>query len=186
LTEHGVVAGGKTYEVDCIVWATGFAYGAGTNSRGVQDVLGRNGLTLDDKWADGGVTFHGLQVGGFPNMFIFHRVQTGVTTNITHMLRELARHTAYIVAETEARGAAVVDVNPVAEAEWVAHAEGKAILRRRFFEECTPGYYNDEGQPRTNARNAPYGGGPAAYIRQLETWREAGDVAGLEFETRKS
>jgi len=184
MTERGVVAGGKAYELDCLVWATGFDYGAGTKSRGVKDIRGRGGLTLDEKWADGGATFQGLQIGGFPNLFIFHRVQTGVTTNITHMLRELARHAAYIVGETEARGAAVVDVEPQAEAEWVAHAEGKAILRKRFFEECTPGYYNDEGQVRTNARNAPYGAGPGAFIKVLETWREAGGLAGLEFETR--
>jgi cyclohexanone monooxygenase len=184
MTERGVVAGGKEYELDCLIWATGFDYGAGIRSRGVKDIYGRGGLTLDEKWAEGGATFQGLQIGGFPNLFIFHRVQTGVTTNITHMLRELARHAAYIVGEAEARGAAVVDVDPEAEAEWVAHAEGKAILRKRFFEECTPGYYNDEGQVRTNARNAPYGAGPAAFIKVLETWREAGGLAGLEFETR--
>jgi len=184
MTERGIVAGGKEYELDCLIWATGFDYGAGPKSRGVKDIRGRGGLTLDEKWADGGATFQGLQIGGFPNLFIFHRVQTGVTTNITHMLRELARHAAYIVAEAEARGAAVVDVDPEAEAEWVAHAESKAILRKRFFEECTPGYYNDEGQVRANARNAPYGAGPGAFIRVLEAWREAGGLAGLKFETR--
>jgi len=184
MTERGVVAGGQEYELDCLIYATGFDYGAGTKSRGVRDIFGRGGQSIDEKWADGGATFQGLQVRGFPNLFIFHRVQTGVTTNITHMLRELARHMAYIVREAEARGAAVVDVEPEAEAEWVAHCESKAILRKRFFEECTPGYYNDEGVVRTNPRNAPYGAGPAAFIKVLEDWRAEGYLRGLDLAKR--
>jgi hypothetical protein len=66
----------------------------------------------------------------------------------------------------------------------VAHCEGKAILRKRFFEDCTPGYYNDEGVVRTNPRNEPYGAGPAAFIKVLEDWRAEGRLRGLKLAKR--
>ncbi len=178
LTETGVIAGGKTWDVDCLIWATGFDYAA--QRKDGPEVFGRGGLTLSDKYRDGAMTLHGLQSRGFPNLFTFSRLQTGVTTNITHMLRELAAHVAYIVKESRARGASVVDVYEDAEAEWVEHTSGAAILRKRFFEECTPGYYNNEGQVRTNPKNANYGGGPAKFIQILEDWRSDGRLSGLE------
>ncbi len=177
MTEKGVVVGGREYELDCVIWATGFDYAA--QRKDGPEVYGRGGLSLEEKYQDGTRTLHGMQSSGFPNMFVFGRRQTGVTSNITHMLRELARHMAYIVGEARARGASVVDVYPDAEDEWVAHCESAAIMRKRFYEECTPGYYNNEGQVRTNPRDANYGGGPAKFIQILEDWREAGRLAGL-------
>jgi len=56
-----------------------------------------------------------------------------------------------------------------------------AVFRQKFQEECTPGYYNNEGKPNPMAiRNAPYGKGPIAYVKVLEDWRAAGALDGLE------
>jgi cyclohexanone monooxygenase len=97
------------------------------------------------------------------------------------MLREQAAHLAHIYAEAKKRGAGRIEAGAEAEAAWTEHASSQAILRRKFFEECTPGYLNNEGQLKANAaRNAPYGGGPAAFIQIMRDWRMAGDLGGLE------
>ena len=50
-----------------------------------------------------------------------------------------------------------------------------------FLEACTPGYYNNEGRPaERSVRNSSYGAGPVAFVKVLEDWRAAGDLAGLE------
>ena len=60
-----------------------------------------------------------------------------------------------------------------AEKEWVETILELAKLRARFLQECTPGYYNNEGSPSNSAgRNASYGGGSPAFIKILEEWRE--------------
>lgn len=57
----------------------------------------------------------------------------------------------------------------------------KAVMRQQFLEECTPGYYNNEGKPSDRAaQNNAYGEGPNAYFRILKAWREDGGMPGLE------
>jgi len=97
------------------------------------------------------------------------------------MLNEQARHIAYIVAESTRRGASRVEVSEAAERAWVETVIASAVERAKFAEECTPGYYNNEGQPSAlAARNAPYGKGPIAFAKILEDWRAAGSLEGLE------
>ncbi len=54
-------------EFDIIVWATGFDFGTGALLR--MGIRGRDGLALEDHWADGPKTFLGVQTTGFPNLF---------------------------------------------------------------------------------------------------------------------
>src|SRR5262249_200897 len=97
VTEHGVVANGFEYEVDCLIYATGFEVGTDYTRRAGYEVVGRDGLKLTDKWADGARTFHGLFSRGFPNCFIVSLVQSGFSVNFPHMLNEQAKHIAYIL-----------------------------------------------------------------------------------------
>jgi cyclohexanone monooxygenase len=54
-------------------------------------------------------------------------------------------------------------------------------MRQKFQEECTPGYYNNEGQPSAlAARNGFYGKGSIAFVQLIEAWRAAGTLEGLE------
>jgi cyclohexanone monooxygenase len=54
-------------------------------------------------------------------------------------------------------------------------------MRQKFLEECTPGYYNNEGNVQAmSARNGSYGAGPVAFVKVLEDWRAEGSLAGLE------
>ena len=181
ITERGVVVGGVEYELDCIIYATGFEVGTGYTRRAGHEIIGRGGVTLTEKWADGAQTFHGMHTRGFPNCFIFSIVQSGFSVNFPHMLNEQAQHLAYVLAAAKEREATVIEASAEAESEWVRTIETLARNNMAFLEACTPGYYNNEGRPaERSVRNSSYGAGPVAFIKVLEQWRSAGDLAGLE------
>ena len=181
ITETAIVANGATYEVDCLIYATGFEVGTSYTRRSGYDVYGRDGLSLSEKWSGGVSTLHGMHVRGFPNCLLVSNSQSGFTANFPHMLNEQSKHLAYIIAEAGKRQAKVVEASDEAEQAWVQTIVESAILRQRFQEECTPGYYNNEGQPSAlAARNGPYGRGPIAFVKLLEDWRAAGTLEGLE------
>ena len=71
ITEHGVVVGETEYEIDCLIYATGFEVGTDFTRRAGCEIIGRDGLTLTEKWHDGASTLHGMHTRGFPNLFIF-------------------------------------------------------------------------------------------------------------------
>lgn len=72
-------------------------------------------------------------------------------------------------------------ISQEAEDAWVEEVMKVAVFNRRYLEECTPGYYNNEGQPSARAiRNGSYGAGSIAFIKVLEDWRARGDLPGLE------
>ena len=181
ITKSGVVAGGRAYDLDCLIYATGFEVGTGYTRRAGYDIFGRGGLSLADKWAAGVATLHGLMSAGFPNCFIMSNSQSGFTANFPHMMNEQSKHLAYIVGECAARRARTVEPAQGAEDAWVQAVVDCAILRQKFQEECTPGYYNNEGKPSAQAaRNGPYGAGPIAFVQILEAWRADGRLEGLE------
>ena len=181
LTEHGVVANGVEYEVDCLIFATGFEVGTAFTRRAGCELYGRDGLTLSDKWADGTSTFHGMHVRGFPNLFIFSIVQSGFSVNFPHMLDEQSRHLAYILGHAQENDIKVIEASQEAEDAWVQTVLDAAINRMDFLESCTPGYYNNEGHPNQRAfRDGPYGGGAIAFVQMWESWRAAGNLEGLE------
>jgi len=181
ITERGVVVGDTEYELDCIVYATGFEVGTDYTRRAGYEVYGRNGVTLTEKWADGAATLHGMHSNGFPNCFVFSTTQAGFTANFPHLLDEQSRHLAYILAEASERGATVVETTPEAEAAWVDTIVQMAQFNLRFLENCTPGYYNNEGKPAERSiRNSSYGAGSIAFFKVLADWRDHGSLAGLE------
>ena len=183
ITEHGVVVDGVEYEIDCLIYATGFEVGTSYTRRAGYEVTGRGGVTLTQKRADGVSTLHGMHSRGFPNCLIMSNSQSGFTVNFPHMMNEQSKHLAYIVSEALARQARTVEASAEAEDAWVQTIISSAMMRQKFFEECTPGYYNNEGKPNAlAARNGPYGAGPVAFVKLLEDWRAAGDLAGLELD----
>jgi cyclohexanone monooxygenase len=181
ITPRGIVANGVEYELDCIIYATGFEVGTDYTRRAGYDLVGRDGVTLSDKWADGVRTLHGMHSHGFPNCFIFQNTQSGFSVNFPHMLDEQAKHTAYIVAEAFARDVRAVEASQQAEDDWVDTIISLAGNNLKFLESCTPGYYNNEGKPaERSGQNGFYGGGSIAFIRLIDEWRAAGDLAGLD------
>jgi cation diffusion facilitator CzcD-associated flavoprotein CzcO len=181
ITRGSIYAGGKAYKIDCLVYATGFEVGTDYTRRAGYDPVGRGGVSLKDYWADGMRSLHGLSVHGFPNMFLMGPGQAGFTANYPHSLDEQAEQIGYILGEVKARQAGTFEPSAEAEAAWVQTITEKAVVRMKFLEECTPGYYNNEGKPGDRAaQNNAYGEGPNPYFRILRAWREADEMDGLD------
>ena len=182
VTPTGIVANGEAIELDCIIFATGFEVGTEYTRRSGYDLQGREDLRLSAKWASGVRTLHGLQTRGFPNCFFLGNTQTGFTVNFPHMLEEQSQHVAHIIRHTTAHNYGAVEVTPAGEQAWVDTIIAKATMAMQFFEDCTPGYYNNEGRPgERSGQNANYGGGPVEFFQLLADWRAKGDFDGLEF-----
>ncbi|MDA8661123.1 NAD(P)/FAD-dependent oxidoreductase [Luminiphilus sp.] len=179
-TEKGVVFNGDEYEVDCIIFATGFEVGTDYSRRAGYSIAGVDGLTVSEKWQDGMATFHGLQARGFPNSFFFGPMQSGFTAAFTYALDENSIHAAYIIDQLNKRGVTRVEASEKAEAGWVKTVIQKARLTEDFQKACTPGYYNNEGHVQFQPQNTFYGGGPIEFFALMRKWRRKGTLKGLE------
>jgi cyclohexanone monooxygenase len=182
ITEKGVVAGGVEYEVDCIIYATGFEITTSAQRRVDFDTIGEDGLSLYDHWQDGFRTLHGLSSHHFPNWFTIGINQNGLSPNMTAMFDDQAVHVSYIIDEVLKRGKTRIEVTEEAEAQWIEEIlklAGSGAGAAQFLEECTPGYYNREGQGRSGMQNSPYAPGINAFNALLAAWREQGDLDGM-------
>ncbi len=185
ITEKGVVVAGVEYELDCLIYGTGFEVGTSYTRRSGYDVTGVDGAKLSDHWEEGTRSLHGMGSHGFPNLFIMNTSQGGFTANFPHLLDESAVHQAHIIASALDAGHTRVEVTKEAEDKWVETILGFAggPMGGLGGPDCTPGYYNNEGQPNPNAaQSAPYGGGSIRFFKLLEEWREDGSFDGLEFD----
>lgn len=127
---------------------------------------------------------HGIHSHGFPNLFISGMNQgANLISNITHNLVEAGATIAAVVAEAERRGATYVEVTKAAEQAWISAIEqpGASLVGGP---DCTPGYYNNEGQAmgrREHLNMSGFPGGPVAYFDYINRWRTDGEFAGLAF-----
>ncbi len=183
-TEKGLLANGVEYEVDCIIYASGFEITTEISRRySIEAIEGRDGLSLFDYWHDGYQTLHGMTSRGFPNQFYTGFTQVGISANIAANYELQGEHIAYIIAEALARGAATVEPSQQAQDEWCATIRETAIDNSAFDAECTPGYYNNEGggggEGIRSHLGEPYGPGFYAFEDLLRAWRAKGDMEGL-------
>jgi len=185
--ETGFWVGDQHYEVDCIIFSTGFEVGTSHRSRAGFALRGRNGVTLDERWADGVRTMHGIHIHGFPNYFYIGGLeQSARTANFAHTLTEHSKHLGYVLKHCTDNCTKTIEVTEAGEQAWVDKiiyiaTENKiGSQNTRFQEECTPGYYNNEGQPkRVAVQNGAFGLGPMAYFAELAEWRDTGKCEGL-------
>jgi cyclohexanone monooxygenase len=183
ITAGGVVANGVEHEVDCIVYASGFEITTEFRRRLGLGVNGRAGASLFDRWKPGHTrTLHGFSTRDFPNWFYIGISQNAFSANMTQMFDEQARHIAYIVAETRRRGATTVEPTVEGQEAWAAVIESGQGAAKSFFESCTPGYYNNEGQGGGGLGGGAYTPGIIAFNALLEEWRAEGSMAGLELD----
>ena len=182
LTERGVVANGKEYEVDCLIFATGFEVGTSYTRRAGYDIIGRGGKTLSDHWSNGLRTLHGLTTNGFPNCFFLGFTQTAITISVPQALGEQARHVTHLVTESRARGHQVLEATPEGEGAYVDEIRSLQRIGQRFYMECTPGYYNSEGAVgnKSGFFSEMYGAGPLRFFEVLDEWRANGQMEGLD------
>ena len=191
INERGLVVDGKQYDVDCIIYGTGFeAEVTPLFRRAGHEIVGRSGVTLAEKWADGAGSLFGIMTRGFPNMFVMPAPgqQAVVTVNYTQLAVFGAKIVGGAIGRLSQRGVDVFDVSAAAEEEWTqkivdCFVDGSAVMSA-----CTPSRLNNEGHPEaTNPRNGNYGGGRGdvfGYFELLEQWLEAGTFDGLELEAR--
>jgi cyclohexanone monooxygenase len=147
MIETGVLARGEEFEVDCIVFATGFDAMTGAVTR--IDIRGRGGVTIQEKWAAGPRTYLGLSTAGFPNLFTI--TGPGSPSVLTNMLPSIEQHVNWIadcIGYLRENGIASIDPTKEAEDAWVDHvnevAGGTLLLT------CNSWYLgaNVPGKPR--------------------------------------
>ena len=160
ISPSGVSAAGRAYEVDGIVFATGFD--AMTGALAKIDIRGSNGTSLEEQWAEGPRAYLGLMTVGFPNMFTV--TGPGSPSVLTNMLPTIEQHVDWIAeAVAYMRSNRVSRMEPTLEAQdaWVAH--GNELAGRTLRYTCGSWYLgaNIPGKPRVFM---PYIGGLPRYM----------------------
>src|SRR6185369_16081876 len=111
ITEKGVVANGREYEVDLIIYASGFEVGTELKRRAGFDPVGKEGLALSEAWKGGMRTKHGIHARGFPNLFFVQPTQgANLISNVPHNLTESGRTIAMTIRHAQEVGAKEIEV----------------------------------------------------------------------------
>jgi cation diffusion facilitator CzcD-associated flavoprotein CzcO len=168
ITENGPVFEGREYPVDLLIYATGFE----VQKTGIYNhITGVGGLDLEDKYRDGIRTFLGVHTHGFPNLFIMGGYQSSFQFNLTDVLYRQGVHIAGCIDHARRHGYATIDATEGAEEFWVQEVIAHRGKTSRN-EECTPGYYNFEGESNRR-QDGNYNGGFRAYIEHMDAARDA-------------
>jgi cyclohexanone monooxygenase len=159
---NAVRAGGKDYEIDALVLATGFD--AMTGSVAKIDIVGRDGKTLNQKWAEGPRTYLGLMSAGFPNLFVI--TGPGSPSVLSNMIVSIEQHVDWItdcIGYMRDHDLAAIEAERDAEDKWVAHVN--EVAHGTLYPQANSWYMgaNIPGKPRIFM---PYIGGVGAY-RQI-------------------
>ncbi len=191
VNERGPVVDGRQFEVDCLIYGTGFEPEATPLFRRVgHEIVGRGGVTLAEKWADGPASLFGMMSRGFPNMFVMPAPaqQSVVTVNYTQLAVLGGEFVGRAVGLLEQRGTKVFDVSAEAEEAWVQKILESWVDASEVMSACTPSRINFEGNPKAmNPRGGNYGRGLGDYFgfrELLEQWVERADFDGLELDER--
>jgi cyclohexanone monooxygenase len=169
---NAVRTGGRDYEIDALVLATGFD--AMTGSVAKIDIRGRRNRTLNQKWAEGPKTYLGLMSEGFPNLFII--TGPGSPSVLSNMIVSIEQHVDWIAdCLSYMRRRALTSIEATAEAEerWVAHVN--EVAQMTLYPQANSWYMgaNIPGKPRIFM---PYIGGVGVYRRICD------DVAAKDYE----
>ncbi|MBL6617883.1 MAG: monooxygenase, partial [Reyranella sp.] len=183
ITPAGVIVAGVEYPLDCLIYASGFEVGTEYRRRAGFDLVGRDGEKLSEHWKDGMRTKHGMHVHGFPNVFFVQATQgANLISNVPHNLTEAGRTIAIEVRHALDHGFREIEVTKEAEDAWVSLLL-TGMGRMTGGADCTPGYYNNEGQDAGLAARLAVGypAGASAYFKYIDEWRRSGRFEGLAF-----
>ncbi len=147
ITPTGIRCGDRRYELDVLIFATGFDAMTGSLLR--VDIRGRGGRTLAEAWEAGPVTYLGLGVHGFPNLFTV--TGPGSPSVLANMIVGTEQHVDWItdcIDYMAAHGHDLIEADPAAVDAWVAHVN--AVADRTIFPTCNSWYVgaNIPGKPR--------------------------------------
>lgn len=198
VTQKGVVTNQIEYEVDVLIFATGYnASGRTTpDARSDMFISGRGQKSMRMAWKDGVATLHGLMTRDFPNLFFPGPNQAGITANYTYFLDQMAKHVSYIISNaTKKQGPYKVTIEPSVKGQ---EAWSREVMIRAGglagMANCTPGYLNMEGEfdsPKAPeeivkaARAMHWAEGVMSWVKIVEGWREKGGMEGLEVKRLK-
>jgi cyclohexanone monooxygenase/pentalenolactone D synthase len=192
ITETGLVVNGKQYDVDCIIYGTGFEAELTPLSRRVgHEIVGRDGITLAEKW-EAAATLFGMMIRGFPNAFFMPAPgqQAVVTVNYTQLAELGAEFAAKTIGLLKMQGVEVFEVTEEAEQAWTQKIVDSFVDGSAVMSACTPSRINNEGHPEAmNPRCGNYGRGMGdyfAYRDRLEQWLDEGSFDGLELKVRST
>ena len=158
---------GHVYDVDLLIYATGFE----VQKTGIYNqIVGKDGLDLNDKYADGVRTLLGIHSHGYPNLFIMGGYQASFQFNLTDMLQTQGDHIAACIAYTRDNGYQTLDPTHDAEEWWVQEVIKHRGKTNRNAE-CTPGYYNFEGESNRR-QDGNYNGGFRTYFEHQAAVRD--------------
>jgi len=185
ITPDGVVVDGEEYKVDCIIFATGFEVGTDFTRRAEVEIYGRDGVALTKHWQDDFRTLHGVTTNGFPNLFFMGPAQGPGDVNYTYPSELQSKYIARILARGQAEKADIIEVTDEAVEAYVAHFRQVALDNLDFYKDCTPSYYNNEGDPSKyrGFLSQRYGGGFSKYRDMVLGWLDEG-MPGLEFKRK--
>jgi cation diffusion facilitator CzcD-associated flavoprotein CzcO len=164
LTPTGLRAAGQDFDLDVIIYATGFDAMTGGVTKIA--ITGTGGQTIQEKWADGPRTYIGLTISGFPNMF--NMVSAGSPSVLATMVTAAEQHGDWVADCLDfmrENGHTCIDATPEAEADWVAEVDRAASVSLRV--KCDSWYVgsNVEGKARVFA---PYIGGWPPNVAKCE------------------
>jgi len=166
IAKEGPVFEGRTYPLDLLIYATGFE----VQKTGIyNEIRGRNGVEINETYKDGLRTLLGVHTHGYPNLFIMGGYQASFQFNLTFMLQTQGDHIAECIKYARDKGYDTIDVLPETEEWWVqeviAH-RGKTTRNQ----DCTPGYYNFEGE-FNRRQDGNYNGGFQQYFEHMTSIR---------------
>lgn len=182
ITENGVVVLGKEYDADVIIYSTGFQYNRNLSKDAFFDIVGRDGMTLRDKFKDGMLSYMGYFSHDFPNLFFQQSVQAAfLTSNVSQNYVEGSRALRAVVDHTIDSGKQTYEATQQAEDDWVEMLIEEGTVQDD--PECTPGYYNNEGKEIgiQQQRSVGYPKGKKAFFNLVKDWRSNGEFTGLVF-----
>ncbi len=163
----GPIFEGKEYQLDLLIYATGFeVQKTGTWNR----IVGEDGLDLQDKYAEGIRTLLGIHTQGYPNLFIMGGYQASFNFNLTDVLQAQGDHIAACIDHVRRHGYRTMDATSDAEEWWVQEVISHRGKTNRN-QECTPGYYNFEGE-FNRRQDGNYNAGFPKYYSHLAAVRE--------------
>jgi cation diffusion facilitator CzcD-associated flavoprotein CzcO len=159
INAKGPVFEGEQYELDLLIYATGFE----VQKTGIYNqIVGVDGQDLNDKYANGVRTLLGIHTHGYPNLFIMGGYQASFQFNLTDMLQTQGDHIAECIDYVRKHGYHAMDPTGEAE-EWWVNEVIKHRGKTNRNAECTPGYYNFEGESNRR-QDGNYNGGFRQYF----------------------
>jgi cation diffusion facilitator CzcD-associated flavoprotein CzcO len=167
IAPEGPTFDGRVYPLDLLIYATGFE----VQRTGIyNEIRGRDGREINETYASGMRTLFGVHTHGYPNLFIMGGYQASFQFNLTFMLQTQGDHIAECVKLARDGGHEEIDVKPETEEWWVQEVIAHRGKTSRNTD-CTPGYYNFEGE-FNRRQDGNYNGGFLQYYTHMQEIRE--------------